>query len=450
MAADRGVGSNPRSRVSTAGRWVGLGLGPAIVFGAHFFYGATLDAPALTMFALLSAVALVGLAAPAARRDLAHLRPTGPLFTLFALVIGVAALTLTSLTPGGPHPIWAWAGLSPSSTLNRSATLVEMIKLTGLAGVFVLGCLLGARGERARAVFGALLVLGGIYAFAGLTLFLSGLQVAVEPGRLSAGFYSANIAATQFGVLTVLAAAWAVRQWSRLGRETLTARVAALAPTLALVLLFVICLLLTASRAGIAATILAVALMLGWAAFDNRRARWPLMAVGGLVILTAVALFLQGNSLFADRFGALDTGVSARSVIVEAHWDAFLAAPLFGHGLGAYPQVNNQILTSQNFEALSYTVVLHNAYLQWLEEAGVAGAIPMFLVVAAILAVTALNAARRPRNRTLVIGLLAASLVVVLHAAVDVSLNTPSFAAFWSLLLGFGFALSQAPSRSRS
>ena len=38
---------------------------------------------------------------------------------------------------------------------------------------------------------------------------------------------------------------------------------------------------------------------------------------------------------------------------------------------------------------------------------------------------------------------------MLLHAAVDVSLNTPSFEAFWTLILGLGFALSQASSRPR-
>lgn len=425
-----------------------LGVAPALILIAHFFFGAALDLPALTMFAVLSLVLAVALAAPTARADLARMTPFLGLALPFLAVIGVAGLTLTPLAPGGPHPIWEWAGLPPASTLNRSATIIEIIKLLGLAAVFVLGCLLGARTDRARASLIAVLALGAVYATVSLALFLARLQP-TSLDRLTGGFYSANIAATQFGVLLVLATAWLVRQWTRTARLAMTVRIGELAPAAALMLLFAVCLLLTASRAGIGATILALALFLGWSALNNRRARWSLIAGGSLLILCVIVLIVQGNSLFVDRFGGLSAGDATRATVAEAHWRAFLDSPLLGYGLGSYPQVNNQIMTAANAQALSASVIQHNAYLQWLEEAGVLGALPMFGLIAAILAATVWRAWRRQRNRVLVVGLLAASVVVLLHAAVDVSLNTPSFEAFWALLLGIGFALAQAPSRER-
>ncbi|MDP3406191.1 MAG: O-antigen ligase family protein [Brevundimonas sp.] len=246
-----------------------------------------------------------------------------------------------------------------------------------------------------------------------------------------------------------MAIAWGVQRWSQAGTRTHVERITDLAPVLALILLFLACLLLTASRAAISATGLAVILFLGWAALDNRRSRWPLMALGGVLVLGAVLLLVQGNTLFADRFGTLAEGDSIRSAVAAAHWQAFLDSPLLGYGLGSYAQVNNQIMTQANAGALSVSVIQHNAYLQWLEEAGVIGAAPMFALIAVILGTTAWRAYRRPRNRILVVGLLAGSLIVLLHAAVDVSLNTPSFVAFWTLMLGLGFAMSQASSRGR-
>ncbi len=208
-------------------------------------------------------------------------------------------------------------------------------------------------------------------------------------------------------------------------------------------------LLLTASRAAIGLTTLTVAVYLGWAALDNRRSRWPLIAGGGLLVTCAIVLLVQGNTLFADRFADLADGDATRSAVGEAHWRAFLDSPLLGYGLGGYPQVNNQIMTAQNAAALSASVIQHNAFLQWLEEAGLLGALPMFALIGLILAVTAWRTYRRQRSRPLLVGLLAASFLVLTHATVDVSLNTPSFEAFWALLLGLGFALSQAPSRNR-
>lgn len=444
--ARRGSAGDPVVTVARAGV---MGLAPGLILVSHFFFGAALNLPALVMFASLCACLAAALCVPSWRGDLAEIGPVWLPLGLFLGVLGVAALTLTSAVPGGAHPIWAWAGLPGASTLNRSATTLEMIKLLGLAATFVLGCLLGARTERARRAFSLLLWLGGAYALISLVLFLSGAQLAGGHGRLGGGFYSANVAGTQFGVLVLMATAWSVRQWNQGRSGDLVARLTDMAPVLALLLLFLLCLFLTASRGGISATVLALALFLGWSAFDNRQARWPLMIVGVLIILIAALVLIQGNGLFADRFGDIGAGDATRSTVAQAHWRAFLASPLFGYGLGSYPEVNNQIMTAQNAAALSVSVVQHNAYLQWLEEAGIVGAAPMFVLIAVILGFTAGRAVRRPRNRTLVAGLLAASVVVLLHAAVDVSLNTPSFEAFWTLILGLGFALSQASSRPR-
>ncbi len=424
-----------------------LGAVPALIFCAHFFYGAALDLPALTMFAILSAALAVALIRPSARAELTRLSPGGLIIGLFAAVVAIAALTLTPAVPGGPLPIWSWAGLPPAATLNRSATIVEIIKLSGLASVFLLGCLLGARAERARTFMVTLLALGGVYAALSLILFLGGGQIAAADNRLAGGFFSPNIAGTQFGVLAMLATAWLVRRWGQAARETVVTRIIDLAPVIAVLLLFIACLLLTASRAAIVSTVAGAGLLLGWAALDNRGSRWLPMAGGGIILSCAAVLIVQGNTLFADRFGGLAEGDATREAVAAAHWRAFLDSPLFGYGLGSYPEVNNQIVTVSNAHALAVSVIQHNAYLQWLEEAGIVGALPMFALIAVILGTTAWRAFQRKRNRTLIVGLLAGSVVVLLHAAVDVSLNTPSFEAFWAMLLGIGFALSQAPRR---
>ncbi|MBX9615176.1 MAG: O-antigen ligase family protein [Caulobacteraceae bacterium] len=451
-ARSAGAGRREVVRPGSPADWLRtatLGLVPALIFVAHFFYGAALDLPALVLLSLLSALLVAALVRADLRRELSALTPVWAVLGPFVAVVAIAAWTLTPAVPGGPHPIWDWAGMPGASTLNRSATVLEIIKLLGLASVFVLGCLLGARADRGRNTFAVILGIGAVYGVISLVLFLGGGQIAHGDRRLAGGFYSANIAGTQFGVLVLMATAWAVRRWGQAGDRTLVERITDLAPVLALILLFLACLLLTASRAAISATGLAVILFLGWAALDNRRSRWPLMALGGVLVLGAVLLLVQGNTLFADRFGTLAEGDTTRAAVAAAHWQAFLDSPLLGYGLGSYAHVNNQIMTQANAGALSVSVIQHNAYLQWLEEAGVIGAVPMFALIAVILGTTAWRAYRRPRNRILVVGLLAGSLIVLLHAAVDVSLNTPSFVAFWTLMLGLGFAMSQASSRGR-
>lgn len=447
MIGSRSSGSG--AALDTAAKWLPLGVVPAVIYLGHFLLGAVLDIPALTVLAVLSGLLCAALTRSQSRAELAGMTPVWPLIALFALVIGLALLSLTPWAPGGPHPIWEWIDGRQAASLNPSATMVEVIKLIGLATVFLLGCLMGATPERARRGLQAILWLGAVYALIGLVLFLSGAQVAHGVRRLAAGFFTANVAGTQFGVLAILSTSWAIRQWRRHDREPVARRVSEVGPAVALILLFLVCLLMTASRAAIGATGLAMALVVGWEAIDNKRARLPLIAGGALLVLMAGLVLARGNSLFVDRFSDLTTAGDLRATVIEAHWRAFLASPLSGYGLGSYPQLNNMIMTAPNSEALSVSVVLHNVYLQWLVEAGVIGAAPMFLLVAVILAITGWRAIGRAHNRGLLVGLLACSVLVLLHAAVDVSLNTPSFVAFWTLLLGLGFALSQARSPRR-
>ena len=164
-----------------------------------------------------------------------------PASAVLSGVVAIAAWTLTPVVPGGPHPIWEWAGLPPASTLNRSATVLEIIKLLGLASVFVLGCLLGTRADHARTAFAVILGIGALYAGMSLVLYLGGGQIAHGDRRLAGGFYSANVAGTQFGVLMLMASAWAVRRWGRAAGRPLAERITDLAPILALILLFLAC-----------------------------------------------------------------------------------------------------------------------------------------------------------------------------------------------------------------
>lgn len=425
-------------------RSAGMGLAPVVIYAGHLFHGSATLLPALVLFACLLAVLLLTLASDRARRDLDRLAPSWLLIGLFGAVVCAALFTLGPGFPGGSHPVWIWSGGTPSITLNRSATILEILKLGGLAASFLIGCVYGARIETARRLYAGILLLGAVYAGISLAIFLSRGSLSLGAIRLAGGFESANVAGSVFGVLVVMATAWGLRTWSRARGRTALERGVETAPGVALGLLFLGCLLLTASRGALGATGLALGLFAVMVAVGQPHLRRPLFVMSGMAVLGVVVVLLQGDSLLVDRVERLDAGGASRFDLLAPHWRAFLDAPLFGSGLGTFPEVNNLIMTPETASTLSATVVLHNVYLQWLEEAGVVGAAPMFLLILVILGTTAWRAFASRRNRTLVLGLLSASVLVLVHATVDVSLNTPSFCAFWSLLLGLGFALSQA------
>lgn len=435
------------SRGSVAARGVAMaeaGAAPVVIYVAHFFYGAALLLPSLVLSSCLLAIAVWRLASSQARRDLDRLRPAWPLLGLFSAVLAVAGFTLTPWSPGAVAEIWAWTDGAQSSSINRSATIIEMVKLVGLAAPFLVGCVAGVWAESARGLYAVILGLGAVYAAVSLLAFLSSVSAQGSGARLGGGFESPNVAGALFGVLMILVVAWGVRLWTRLPERTLAEQVTAVTPIFALTVLFTVCLFLTASRAALGASLVALMLFGGWAVVDNRRVRGPVVCLLAAILCVAGVVCWRGNTLFADRIVDTADGAVTRIDLLKPHWDAFLDAPLFGFGLGSFPEVNNLIMTAETAEALSSTVVLHNVYLQWLEEAGLIGALPMFGLVGAIIGVTTWRTFRRSRNRTLLVGLLSASVIVLLHGGVDVGLNTPSFCALWSLLLGLAFGFSQA------
>lgn len=414
---------------------IGLVVVPALLALAHLTFGANQMLAAQVLAMLLAAALIVGLMRPAAAEELAALRPLWPVAALFGVVMGWAILSLFVAGPDGAHPVWGRVG-GQAGTINRSATLLEIAKLGGLACVFLLGCMQGARRSGAVFTINAILAVGAVWAGVALTMYLGGLQVADTP-RLTGGLMSPNSAATVFGVLTVLAAADMLRRL-RGAPAGLPLRVQAMGPALACGLLFAGCLLLTASRMGVASTLLALAALVLWSQYAALR-RHPLRLVGGLALALG-GLLLLGGDLFLSRLARLGQDTGARETIFSAHWSAFLETPLTGHGLGTFNDVNNAIMTPETFGALHFIRAMHNVYLQWLTEVGVLGAAAMFGLIAVIMAVATARAADPRPGQSLQRGLIAANLVVLAHGLTDYALQTPSIAAFWAFLLGLQFA----------
>lgn len=421
---------------------------PAVITTAHLAYGAALPLPALVLSGCLLLILALALSTKDARAELDRLPRRWVLLSLFTAVIGMAAYSLTPGPTGAAHPIWAWSGGEPSISLNRSATRLEILKLLGLASAFLIGWLQGLRPDTARRTFSSVLALGGLHALVSLGFYLSPGAPGEPPIRLNGGFDSPNVAAALFGMLLVVSLAWGLYRWGRTSGRPTTERVTAIVPSAALGLLFLTCVVLAASRAALGATIVGALFLCAVIAASDRQSRRPAMLAFAGVATALLATFVFAGETLLDRFERLEGDNITRADLVAAHWRAFLEAPLLGVGLGAYPDATGLIMTTDNARALSSTVVLHNAYLQWLTEAGVLGSMPMLLLLAVILTVTAWGGLRSG-SRILVAGLLAGTVVSLVHAAVDVTLNTPSVCALWSLVLGLGYGLSQGPRRGR-
>jgi len=345
-------------------------------------------------------------------------------------------------------------------TIDPYATWLNLLKLTGLAAAFLVGATFGGDDARAKRLVQALLLAGlayGTWAFLSQELdrnMLFGQPRVFQTDRLFGSLPSANVAATLFGTLTVLNLADLLRRLER-QREGHTGglqwrHLEAILQTVWLPLLGMAvsaaCLVLTISRGGMVAAGTGIVLFLGArAVVSAKKGAWIGPLVGTPIIVLGLILGLVALNVGAvgERFGSLGDDAHVRSTIFAAHWAAFLASPWQGYGLGTFVHVNGMYMNDANRFALYDIGRTYDVYIQWLEEAGLVGAIPMFATVLIIAVRIARGVAIRQRSRLWLLGILCVLAIFLIHGATDYPFEVPSMSLFLSLLLGVGYRLAR-------
>lgn len=427
---------------ATAGEWGFLTAGTALLVGAQLMFGALTGESAVAFAACWSAVALVGafvLPAP----DAGSLRTLAIPAIGFLVVIVMAMLSLTDFIPGTSQPIWSRLGLPPSASVDRSETLLEIVKLAGLGMTFLVGWGLGERDTTALRAVKVAAYSGAVFAGIAIIMHLAGVGPKTQAGRLEATFLNPNTAGALFGAVLCLNAGLAMRAVRQvragLGRLGLLVPLAGCAIAGS-------ALVITYSRGALTATVIALIAMVLARAFARRwSVRRLAMVVGGFVV-AAIILFTVSGVLSA-RFSTVGSDALLRRFIFDSHWKAFTEAPLLGYGLGGFDTVNRMRLTAANYASLWNIRSAENVYLQWLVEGGLLTAIPMFATIGFVCYRASVQTLRRRAMLGPLHALLAVDLVFLLHGIVDFALQTYSIALFWSFLLGLQLALSGASLR---
>jgi O-antigen ligase len=320
--------------------------------------------------------------------------------------------------------------------------------MSGLACTFVLGWLIASSDIRARYFFKVVVVAMTIYGLWALLAHASpalkfGVYSSFQADRLSASLQSANTAGTLFAASFVLALCL-VFEASRHASPGRTSWLAEVTFPVITTTLLGTCLILTISRGASAAAFVSCVLLLilemfsrDWHGIQKRNLYYGLGIACGVVVLA------WSGDLLLDRYAAsFKDWTGQRQSIYWVHWDAFLASPWFGYGMGSFDEVNKQLQNGLNFGALWNVRAAHNVYLQWLEQAGIAGTVPMFLCIGYIVGRTAWGVRVRRRMTTWIRGCVAVAVVFLVHGWSDFSLEVPAIAIFWSLILGAGYAVA--------
>lgn len=197
-------------------------------------------------------------------------------------------------------------------------------------------------------------------------------------------------------------------------------------------------LLISASRAGLVATAVSVGLAILLMMRGLWRARPDLtrIVIIGAVVVGIVVTAIAGRMMFIK----LETGgsVSERMQIWMASWKAITMSPWLGWGPGSFADIYTIV---QPASTTLPNDLAHSTPLEVMVEVG----IPMAFVVYAILLVpwfvTLYGALTiRVMHRYLPVAALAAATVPTVHSTIDFSLQMPAIAFVVSAMLGMGWA----------
>jgi O-antigen ligase len=434
-------------------RWlVALLLGLLVLWAPLPFGSAPAWAVSILQWGAAAALLLCAWVARDARRLRAVRAPFGLFLALAAFGVlqslAVPRWLASLLSPGharlssavGEVVEAGWVHLSLSPDLSRRTALWWL----ALAAAFVSAAMVGERSARRRVLLGSVLLAALFQAAFGLReLFLErstiwGVRVPQPPGRLRGSFINPDHAAFLFLLALSICFAWIV--WAARSHRwpsSWTNRVARAIVPAALWIGFLAAILLTGSRAALAAALggtLVQAVLIG----RGRKRLW----IAGVVLLLVVAgLGLVAGFAFDAGFGRL-AGTTAFELIWNDRWVAYRATlavwsrfPILGTGLGsfrdAFPLAQPEGLHE----------VWRHAHSDWLELLATMGLVGLGLVIAAIWLLGRRlwrqeeRAARSEDHAGAVAGL-GALAMAAFHSMLDFSLTMPADAFTLAVLLG--------------
>jgi O-antigen ligase len=276
-------------------------------------------------------------------------------------------------------------------------------------------------------------------------------------------FVNPNTAATYFGVLTLLSLALMSRPWSVLRPMTFlrsnrrwlpddSRQAAALVFYAGLAFIFALALFLTRSRAGVVASLAALAALAAGQAFLSLRRKYSTMTAlsGCLLAIGAVgglfAIFGSRLMLRIETEGLVD---EQRLCTYRSTWQAIKEHFLWGTGAGTFQDV----FPAYRADACGiegYWEMAHSVPLEGLLTFGGAFLAATLIAYVTLIAIYAKGLRERRRYRYSPLACLSILLLITLHSIVDFSLQIPAVALLVAWVLGAGAAISVGRSSEAS
>ena len=425
---------------------------------------------AWSFYAIAAALLLVVWGAVMLRDDARP--PVGPGRLAVPLLLGLgvagwmAFQALVALPAPWGAPLWAEAaallpelgGEAPVS-VNPPGGVEGLLRFLTHGAIFLLAVQLGRSRRRAERIFATLAYVGLGYALYGLLMHLGGFNAVLWWERwaytdsVTSTFVNRNHYATYAGLTLLCALGLLGRSLLRRGNPVDLKELALLFGELLerrWPLLLGACVIFSAlglshSRAGLAATVAAIVVLLlvlprgGW---SERRMARPMLAAATVGFL--LLLFAMGGETLG-RAGDWSFQSETRVHLFELTLRAIGDAPWLGHGGGGFADVIRLYRDPLLPDGYQWGHA-HNSYLEFALEYGLFALLVLLALFAWLVGRLALGLVQRRRDRLYAAVGIAASVLVGLHALVDFSVQLPGVAIPFAAILGVAYAQSW-PSR---
>ncbi|MEE8173041.1 MAG: O-antigen ligase family protein [Alphaproteobacteria bacterium] len=381
------------------------------------------------------------------------------LFLLLMVWAGVQAVTWTP--QAWHHPLWReagaalGAGLHGAVSLEPAAGAETIMRLLAYGGVFWLALQYCRSSRRARALFQTIAFSGFVYALYGLAVTFGGNETILWYERwayersLTSTFVNRNSFATYAG-LTLIASfvilftgerqEEAANPLSRRGLIAMMDRFSHGGWVYGLIIAATgVALILSHSRAGIAASALGLVAFFVALAAGRRLVGKALGVYGGIVAIAAVVIIIVAGQAAEGVNRSVER--EERGVLFGYSVAAIEDFPVQGSGLGAWSEVFR--LYRDETLVRSYQRA-HSTYLEWASEMGLPATVLMIGTLLGLGAICFIGVRRRRNNQAYPAAGVAAGVLVASHSVVDFSLQIPAVSVVFAAMLGAACAQSRS------
>lgn len=305
-------------------------------------------------------------------------------------------------------------------------------------------------------------VIGSLYAAYGFIVFVSGNDTILwfekwaNQSSLTSTFVNRNSFAAYVGLglqcLIAYAFFWAQDELAegRTGRE-LYRHVLETMLTKAwwlplAILLCVVALMLTNSRAGFGSGAVAIFLLflLSPNRYGDKNSGWGSILRAATVVAIGVGVFSLSGEMLDHRLQS-DASLDQRFSIYPIVLDAMSNRPIVGYGLGTFEDV---FRVFRDDTVTLYFVRAHSDYLEVALTAGILAAVLLVVSIAALVFQLVASLKFGNQYRSFIVLGITASVQLALHSLVDFSLQIPAVSYLWCAIIAASLAAAHRCKRA--